>query len=189
MTPQGFTGGDPEPVDVWVSVEVLGDQIAGTEWRGGDRWWLSVIGRVTPGVNATRIKEEASLALRSAPTKLTRQDPRPEILMASLLPGSSPIEPITSRAANEVPGQPMPAATSARKRRRTARAPRHGTQWRISNSESTWCRLDRPDLERACGGPRHRRGGVDNLGACRAWLRVTAGSTTCRINGCGRSWG
>ena len=93
VLPEGFTGVQLSPVDVWVPL-----RSAGGEWMGGPwetsygHYWVRAIGRLPEGAVEEQVQQAATVAHRAARTAVSsRYDPEAQVLMGCILapvPGS-----------------------------------------------------------------------------------------------------
>ena len=68
VAPDGFTGVELLPVDVWIPMSIRSRTVTADWENAWDAQWLRVIGRLRPGVSAEQTTEDAQLALRAAYT-------------------------------------------------------------------------------------------------------------------------
>jgi len=61
VAPEGFTGVDLQPVDLWLPLVNAGVVLNGPQWRDSRGWyWMSAVARLAPGVDPARAAEEAT---------------------------------------------------------------------------------------------------------------------------------
>lgn len=99
---KGFTGIEPDPLDVWVPMAMAGP--LGVAGSGEEDWrqqpatiMVNVIGRLRPGTDLDAITAAATTALAHAAEAAPRLDPTPEVLTGTLVPAGGPTR---SRAAD-----------------------------------------------------------------------------------------
>jgi predicted permease len=67
VAPRGFTGVGLEPRDLFLPLSAMSWQARGHEWYAeGGMSWISMVGRVRPGVSFARAESEATRAVRAA---------------------------------------------------------------------------------------------------------------------------
>ncbi len=65
VAPERFNGIDLAPVDLWVPIQAVAAELAGRDALTSRNWfWMSIIGRLPPGVPADEVVRRASLAYR-----------------------------------------------------------------------------------------------------------------------------
>ncbi len=75
VLPRRFTGVDPDPVDVWLPVGVVGSLWAGPGWsQNRANFFLNVVGRLRPGVSTEQAVQQATAVHRSAYAELGDRD-------------------------------------------------------------------------------------------------------------------
>lgn len=52
VAPQGFDAGEAPAVDAWVLLDDFADVLRGPDWRSNRGWWLSILVRLPPELNA-----------------------------------------------------------------------------------------------------------------------------------------
>jgi predicted permease len=61
IAPEGFTGVDLEPVDLWLPIQIAGEDLRGTRWREARNWfWMHAVARIAPGVMPQQADAEAT---------------------------------------------------------------------------------------------------------------------------------
>ncbi len=92
VAPEGFTGAELAPVDVWVplrteqALSTGGDAWAGSRWW----WWLQVVARLAPGVQPGAAEAQATAAHRAARADEPSYDAEARIVSTSLIAASGP---------------------------------------------------------------------------------------------------
>lgn len=98
---KGFTGIEPDPVDVWVPMAMGGSlRFAGRtdDWRQEPAMiMVKVIGRLRPNADLAAVTAAATAALGHAAEAAPGLDPTPEVLTGTLVPAGGPTR---SRAAD-----------------------------------------------------------------------------------------
>jgi predicted permease len=95
VAPQGFTGAELTPVDVWLPLHVAATLRFGSDRFTGSRtwWWISIVARLRPGVPAEAAATEATALHRAGRRELFEKGserPDPTILPASLIAARGP---------------------------------------------------------------------------------------------------
>jgi putative ABC transport system permease protein len=103
VAPRGFTGVKLERVDAWVPLAPWRTGVAGTTWmQSRQTYWLEIVARVAPGASIAAAESELTARLRSvraAEIAAGRFDAEGRVLLASLIPGESPLAPSEVRVA------------------------------------------------------------------------------------------
>ena len=96
VAPTGFTGPELRPVDAWVAVAPYRSQL-GEDWRTNRRrYWLRVVARLAPGASEAGAVAELTTRHRAGFADLMAEKqhpPEPKVVLASLIPGESPLRP------------------------------------------------------------------------------------------------
>jgi predicted permease len=66
VAPDGFTGAELNPIDVWIPMSVRGARIHPDWIATWNATWLGIIGRLAPGATVERASQEATAAIRAA---------------------------------------------------------------------------------------------------------------------------
>jgi putative ABC transport system permease protein len=75
VLPRRFTGVDPDQVDVWLPVGVVGSLWAGPGWsQNRSSFFLGVVGRLRPGVSAEQAAQQATAVHRAVYAELGDRD-------------------------------------------------------------------------------------------------------------------
>jgi predicted permease len=99
VTPEGFTGIDLQPVDVWVPLGAMGavTEMRGSEWFTDRGWmWVELLGRLKPGAAAAQAAAQATVVFRRGDAALNWKDPN---ALAELRPIEAARGPEASRYA------------------------------------------------------------------------------------------
>lgn len=94
VAPQGFTGVDLTPVDIWLPMVQMQYRRQGDEWVDHRRWWwMNAFVRVSDGVSVERAEEEASTILRNGRREYVdaeTEGPDTRIIASSLIAARGP---------------------------------------------------------------------------------------------------
>jgi predicted permease len=91
IAPPSFTGADLSPVDAWLPLLPGGVAENGKGWiENRSWWWLSVAGRLAPGVTDRLAAAEATVAHRAGHEGMAGYDPGARIVLEPLLTTRAP---------------------------------------------------------------------------------------------------
>ncbi|MGH7575555.1 MAG: ADOP family duplicated permease [Longimicrobiales bacterium] len=93
VAPEGFTGVDLRRIDAWALATAIGP-----DWAGGDEWysdrtkvyWLSIVARLDPEVNAEIARQEASAVFVAAHEERFVGDQTARIVLGSIIAARAP---------------------------------------------------------------------------------------------------
>jgi len=108
IAPEGFTGVDLEPVDLWLPIQIAGEDLRGIRWRETRTWfWMHAVARIAPGVTPQQADAEATALHRSGRRELIeagRYDAGARVQTAPLISARGPLASDESRVARWLAG-------------------------------------------------------------------------------------
>ncbi|HEX6057437.1 MAG TPA: ABC transporter permease [Gemmatimonadaceae bacterium] len=85
VAPEGFTGADLSPVEVWVPIRTSGGFMGEPEVYTSRRYiWLTIFARLTPGVAPSQAEAAVTTAYREETRDEPRGDPNARLLLAPI---------------------------------------------------------------------------------------------------------
>jgi predicted permease len=105
VAPDGFTGVDPERVDVWLPVRTAAGEMVGGPWETSRGiYWLHAIARLAPGHTVEQAAAVATELHRAARADQKTYDPKARILVGPLLEALGPDSPPEARVSVWIAG-------------------------------------------------------------------------------------
>ncbi|HEV2131464.1 MAG TPA: ABC transporter permease, partial [Longimicrobiaceae bacterium] len=103
IAPQGFTGVDLKPVDVWIPLHTALALMGQEFWlESAGSYFIRAVGRLAPGVSPAQAAAEATVLhrqVRAEQIAAGDYDPEAEVIAASLIAGRGPLAPDEARVA------------------------------------------------------------------------------------------
>jgi predicted permease len=91
VTPEGFSGIDLRPVDVWVPIRVAAVELGGRDALTSRNWfWMSIIGRLTPGVMRADAASLATSTYRRGVAQGRSQDTTASVILGPVQAARGP---------------------------------------------------------------------------------------------------
>jgi predicted permease len=102
VAPEGFTGADLAPVDVWLPLQTAGSQTTPFCWDKRNCPWIRVVARLAPGVSPRTAEAEATTLYRAGWADYHDRnlvDPKAQVIAAPLIAARGPEPSSASRVA------------------------------------------------------------------------------------------
>lgn len=91
IAPEGFTGADLWPVDVWLPLWPAGIREAGEDWPESRRWWwLQAAGRLAAGITVEVATEQATAAHQLGRAAMASYDANARVVLAPIVSARGP---------------------------------------------------------------------------------------------------
>ncbi|MEE8585588.1 MAG: ADOP family duplicated permease [Acidobacteriota bacterium] len=106
VAPQGFTGIDLAPVDVWLPLRSSADGLGHADWMDdAGSWWLQIVVRLKAGVSLPAANQEATSIVRQLSRDMRPEnDPEVRVSAESLIAAETPGAPPEAQVARWLSG-------------------------------------------------------------------------------------